>query len=180
MTLIAIQAEAAALALRASPERAAEPIEAIRATAHRTLDEMRAVLDVLAPSGDGQHPVSEGLDVLVERARAAGIDNSLAVKGNPHPDHAPVSLAVSRIVRECLTNAGRHAPGQPVSLMVEWGPEEVLVRATNPGGNGHAPVPGRGLTGIRHRAELLGGRFETVTDQGLFDVRVHIPAGEPT
>ena len=41
MTLIAIQAEAAAAALPLDPERAAEPVEAIRATAHRTLAEIR-------------------------------------------------------------------------------------------------------------------------------------------
>ena len=50
MTLIAIQAEAAAVALRSAPERAAEPVEAIRATAHRTLAEIRAVLEVLGPA----------------------------------------------------------------------------------------------------------------------------------
>ena len=50
VTLIAIQAEAAAAALRSHPTRAAEPVEAIRATAHRTLAEIRAVLDVLAPT----------------------------------------------------------------------------------------------------------------------------------
>ena len=37
VTLIAIQAEAAGAALRLAPERAAEPIETIRSTAHRTL-----------------------------------------------------------------------------------------------------------------------------------------------
>src|SRR6478752_2468816 len=48
VTLIAVQAEAAAAALRLAPERAVEPVEAIRVTAHRTLAEIRGVLDVLS------------------------------------------------------------------------------------------------------------------------------------
>ena len=52
VTLIAIQAEAAAAALRLAPERAAEPIETIRSTAHRILAEMREVVNVLAATGE--------------------------------------------------------------------------------------------------------------------------------
>ncbi len=177
LTLIAIQAEAAASALRLSPDRASEPVEAIRATAHRTLGEIREVLDVLVPGGEGDRPGAESIVAVAERARAAGIANSLTVTGSPLPDHAPVSLAVSRIVRECLTNAGRHAPGHPVRLHVDWSAGVVRVRAVNDAVLPHPPVAGRGLTGIRHRAELLGGTFEVTGDDGRFDLRVTIPAG---
>ncbi|MGO4258566.1 sensor histidine kinase [Marmoricola sp. RAF53] len=181
VTLIAIQAEAAAAALRTSPDRAAEPVEAIRTTAHRTLTEIRAVLGVLAPDGQATGPGTEDVAVVAERARKAGIANTLAVTGTPSPVQAPVSLAVNRIVRECLTNAGRHAPGHPVALEVDWTPEEVRIRAINPvtvrRGDRRRVVAGRGLTGIRHRAELLGGTFALATDDGCFDVRVSLPAG---
>ena len=180
VTLIAIQAEAAAAALRVSPDRAAEPVEAIRATAHHTLAEIRAVLDVLAPAGEGDRPAVEGAVALADRARAAGIANSLSVTGTPLPEHAPASLAVARIIREALTNAGRHAPGQPVALQVDWSPAQVSVQATNPTGAHGQPVPGRGLTGMRHRAELLGGKFEAAVADGLFALRVSIPVGEAT
>lgn len=173
VTLIAIQAEAAAAALRLDPARAAEPVEAIRSTAHQTLTEIRAVLGVLAPEGEGAGP--EGLAALVDRARDAGIAGTLSVTGTPPPDQAPVALAVNRIVRECLTNAGRHAPGAPVDLQVDWSPEAVRVRAVNPAPGRRRVAPGRGLTGMRHRAELLGGTFEVATTSGLFDVRVCIP-----
>src|SRR4051812_3417541 len=157
VTLIAIQAEAASVALRISPARAAEPVEAIRVTAHRTLNEIRGVLDVLAP--DGRSSTEEDLGQLARRAEAAGIATSLAVTGQPWPEQTPASLAVNRIVRECLTNAGRHAPGKRVELTVAWSPAEVRVHSTNElaAANGHPAETGRGLTGIRHRAELLGG-----------------------
>lgn len=173
LTLIAIQAEAAATALRVQPDRAAEPVEAIRATAHHTMSEMRSALGVLAP--DPARSSSETVAQLTDRARAAGIDNTLTVTGVPLPDRAPVSLAVLRIVRECLTNAGRHAPGRPVTVQVDWGPGEVTVRATNPISGRRRHAEGRGLAGIRHRAELLGGSYRVDTTNGRFEVEVRIP-----
>lgn len=175
VTLIAIQAEAAAVALRTRPERASESVEAIRTTAHRTLTEIRSLLGLLGPP-DARHE-SEGPAELAARARAAGIANDLVVSGTPPTSHAPVTLAVNRIVRECLTNAGRHAPGQPVSLAVDWHPDAVSVTATNRTDRRSHLVPGRGLTGVRHRAELLGGTFAAAVVDGRFEVRVRIPMG---
>jgi signal transduction histidine kinase len=86
---------------------------------------------------------------------------------------------VSRIVRECLTNAGRHAPGESVTLSVAWSPAGVCVTSTNPAGTRGAKDgvrPGRGLTGIRHRAELLGGSYQACAGEGRFEVRVSLPA----
>lgn len=184
LTLIAIQAEAAAAALRVTPERAVEPVEAIRSTAHRTLAEIRQVLNALAPVGEGDLQEGEGLRALTDRAREVGIVNSLTTSGTPQPDQAPVSMAVHRIVRECLTNAGQHAPGQPVTLAVDWGPDSVVVQASNPQADaeaGAAARSGRGLTGIRHRAELLGGTYAAGCEDGRFVVRVVMPTsgGEP-
>jgi signal transduction histidine kinase len=174
VTLIAVQAEAAASALRLAPERAAEPVEAIRATAHRTLAEMRGVLDVLA-AGDGVRGATEDLAEVARRARGAGIANTLRVTGSPLEQDESARLAVNRIVRECLTNAGRHAPGRPVAIDVEWEPREVRVIATNATDVPTVPHPGRGLTGMRHRAELLGGEFEAGVSAGRFTVRVVLP-----
>jgi signal transduction histidine kinase len=177
VTLMAIQAEAAAAALRLAPERAAEPVEAIRTTAHRTLTEIRAVLDVLAPSGGADGSATEDVESLVERARQAGIPGELSVTGAPAPEQTSVSLAVNRIVRECLTNAARHAPGQPVQVQVTWRADGVEVRSVNRADARRPAVPGRGLTGMRHRAELLGGTFRAAGTGGCFEVRVAIPTG---
>ncbi|MBO9521144.1 MAG: hypothetical protein J7518_06355 [Nocardioidaceae bacterium] len=175
LTLIAIQAEAAGTALRVDPGRAAEPVEAIRRTAHRTLGEMRSVLGVLAPTAP--ESATDGIAELSRRAREAGIANELVETGTPSPGHAPVSLAVNRIVRECLTNAGRHAPGNPVSVRVDWHPDHVRVLASNAAPR-TAAHPGRGLTGMRHRAELLGGSFTGRRVEDRFEVEVRMPVGE--
>jgi len=176
VTLMAIQAEAAAAALAVAPERAVAPIEAIRSTAHRTLTEMRGVLGVLAPGGQAVSPSDEDIDSMVARARQAGISCDVSIVGGPTPEQTSSSLAVNRIVRECLTNAARHAAGQAVALEVRWRPGGVDVRCANRTDARLPAVPGRGLTGMRHRAELLDGTFEATTVDGCFEVRVSIPA----
>jgi signal transduction histidine kinase len=183
LTLIAVQAEAAASALRLAPDRAPEPVEAIRVTAHRALAEIRSTLDVLAPADDGSVASPDGLAELAARAEHAGIPTTLVITGTPWPGHTSVWLAVNRIVRECLTNAGRHASGNPVSLRVDWGREALTVtssnRARTPGRTAPSPGTGRGLVGMRHRTELLGGTFEAGQRDGCFEVRVIIPCPSP-
>ena len=183
LTLIAIQAEAAGAALRRAPERAAAPVEAIRETAHRTLAEIRATLDVLAPraTGDDSGTVEPGDSVadLVRRAQAAGMPVVLHVSGEPWPSQTPAALAVSRIVQECLTNARRHATEAALDLQVTWAQDAVHIHASNALEAGTPPTGaggGRGLTGMRHRAELLGGTFAARADDGRFEVDVTLPA----
>lgn len=175
LTLIAIQAEAAGTALRVAPERAAEPVEAIRETAHRTLASIRQTLDVLAPVAAAR-PSYDGLEEVVRRANSSGIPSELVVSGTPWPGQAAVWLAVARIVGECLTNAGRHAPGASVRVAVDWDTERVRVSSSNPVDGRARATPGRGLTGMRHRAELLGGEFVAAVREGLFTVEVSLPA----
>ncbi|WP_395659485.1 sensor histidine kinase [Nocardioides sp.] len=174
VTLIAVQAEAAAAALRVAPERAAEPVEAIRSTAHRTLAEMRGVVDVLAPE-DGVRGATDDLGEVARRAEGAGIPTTLRVVGAPGEADERARLAVNRVVRECLTNAGRHAPGEPVAIDVAWEPTRVSVVASNATTLADVPAAGRGLTGMRHRAQLLGGGFEAVVRDGRFTVSMWLP-----
>jgi signal transduction histidine kinase len=136
---------------------------------------MRGVLDVLTDDA-GVRGASEDLAEVARRAEAAGIANTLTVTGAPEDDEERARRAVNRIVRECLTNAGRHAPGQPVTITVTWDPAAVCVETTNPA-DATSYSPGRGLAGLRHRAELLGGAFTASADGSTFTVRVRIPTG---
>jgi signal transduction histidine kinase len=178
VTLMSIQSEAAAQALEHAPDRAAAPIAAVRETAHRASRELRAILDLL---GDGElavAPDGRGLSELVDRAARLGIANRLLVTGEPWPDAPRHWLAVNRIVQECLTNSGKHAPGEKVDVSVEWSDGGVLVRVSNP-----APVtagigPGHGVPGMAERARLLGGTLEAGRVDGRFEVLAWLPAAE--
>lgn len=177
VTLIALQSEAACQALELAPERAAAPVAAVRETAQRASRELRAILGML---GHGALPVAtdeRGLAELTDRASRLGIPTDLIQTGTPWPDAPQHWLAVNRIVQECLTNAGKHAPGERVEVAVAWRDDGVEVRVSNP-----APAPsgtdsGLGLPGMTERARSLGGTLEARNDGARFIVAAWLPAG---
>lgn len=180
VTLMSIQSEAAAQALVHAPDRASGPIAAVRETAHRASRELRAMLDLL---GDGELPVApdgRGLAELVDRSDRLGIPNELIVTGTPWADAPRHWLAVNRIVQESLTNAGKHAQGEKVDVVLAWSAEGVLVRVTNPSRGGDPVGSGHGVPGMAERARLLGGTLKASHVDGRFEVTAWLPALEET
>jgi len=178
VTLMSIQSEAAAQALAQAPERAAEPIAAVRETAHRANRELRAILDLL---GEGELAVAadgRGLAELVDRAARLGIPATLTMSGEPWEDAPRHWLAVNRIVQECLTNAGKYAPGETVAVCLEWAADAVRLEVANHTDTAPVPNDGLGLPGMAERARLLGGTLETSYDDRRFTVTARLPAPE--
>lgn len=177
VTVIALQADAAASALETDPALAVRPVEAIRATAGSTLAEMRRVLHSLRTEDDvAGPPTAHGAgDVvgLVDRAREMGERVEMVVTGHPVQD-ATLGAAVYRIVQEGLTNARRHSPNAPVTVQVDW--RGVHVRVSHPYAGGPALGGGLGLRGMAERARLAGGSLDAgPTDDGRFVVHAHLP-----
>lgn len=176
VTLMSIQSEAAAQALALAPDRAVQPIAAVRETAHRAGRELRAILDLLGDDELAVVPDGRGLAELSTRAARLGIPNHVRVTGDPWDDAPRHWLAVNRIVQECLTNAGKHAPGADVDITVGWSDAGVRVCVTNASpltdGNG----PGHGVPGMAERARLLGGTFDAAHVDGRFRVTAWLPA----
>jgi signal transduction histidine kinase len=89
---------------------------------------------------------------------------------------------VYRTAQEAITNALKHAPGEPVSLAVGYTADETTLLVSNPlpasGTEGpltHAGT-GYGLTGLRERAELVGGRLSAGPAGEEWQVRLQLPA----
>jgi signal transduction histidine kinase len=184
VTVIALQADAAAAALEKAPERAAAPVEAIRHSAADALAEMRRVVGMLRVAEEEDLRPQPGLpdvQALVAQSRAAGTQVDLVFRPAPGPMPASVELAAYRLVQEALTNARRHAPGAPVDVRVEADGTEVRVEVVN-GRRGGIPSPrpasGFGLVGMRERVRLLGGRLEAgPTSGGGYAVTATLPVG---
>jgi signal transduction histidine kinase len=110
-----------------------------------------------------------------ERDRA--VPCRLTVTGAEHALGSQVRLALYRVAQEALTNVGRHARPERVDLHLDYGPAEVRLTVTDVG----APVaassdPGYGLTGMRERAELLGGSLSAGATVDGFRVDLVVPA----
>ncbi|NQX13613.1 sensor histidine kinase [Microbacteriaceae bacterium VKM Ac-2855] len=178
LSSINVQAGVGLHLMASQPERAAEALESIKTTSKNALDDVRTVLGILR--GDDEAPrVPEpdlsALPALVTGAAGARLENRLS---DPLPPPA-VQLAIYRIVQESLTNAGRHAPGSTVSVTIERHDANIVVRVRDDGARSTpAPTPGagRGILGMRERAELLGGSLEAHPYDGGFEVIARLPA----
>jgi signal transduction histidine kinase len=83
-----------------------------------------------------------------------------------------------RITQEALTNAARHAPGQPVEVVLRGEPGgDVELEVSNPlPASGPTRPPGNGLLGITERVDLAGGRVVARgPDDDRFRVAVRVP-----
>jgi signal transduction histidine kinase len=184
VSVMVVQADGAAFALDASPQRAREALGAISATGRRALAEMRSLLGVLRdPAGHGvdlaagpklaPQPGIDELGELLGQARAAGLPVSFTVCGVPRPVPEGEALAVYRVVQESLTNVRKHAgPGVTAAVSLEYAEEGLVIRVTDDGrgavisgsavpGSAGLDGDGHGLAGMRERIELYRGSVRT-------------------
>ena len=121
---------------------------------------------------DDTLPGPDGLDELVEQFEAdAGVPCRLVIEGGSRPLGSDASLTFYRAAQEALTNVRKHSVPERVELVLRYEADgtrlviedfEAAGRPSPPGGG-----TGYGLTGMRERAELLGGTLEAgPTDHG--------------
>jgi signal transduction histidine kinase len=172
-----------------SPElaKAIECVERAGAFTREGLAEARRAILALRDTDTDEsapvRPLAEQLRALTDEYRADGdAAVSYAVVGDPRPVGAEAGLTAFRTAQEALTNARKHAPGQPVSVMLRFGPAETAVRVVNPlppdstaGPLAHTGA-GYGLTGLRERAALSGGTLITGPADGQWSVCLTMPA----
>lgn len=140
MSVIAIQAGAAALRSPEAPPVVKEDLADIRRTALEALTEMRRVLGILRQDGtdDTPQPDLERIRDLAAGAEAAGLQVSMDVTVAPGPVSPGVSVSAYRIVQESLSNAMRHAPGSAVRRLRRLS----RLPARDPGAGGERPATG--------------------------------------
>lgn len=198
LSLLATYAGALAYRPDAPPEQLARAAEVIRSGVHESLDELREVIgvlrdDTLPDLAAVRSPLPEVADLpgLIEESRAAGMRVSAggsAWPGNGGLADVPDSLGrtVYRAVQEGLTNARKHAPGQPVQVMLNGEPGaglEVLVinrlgpalPPGAPGTSGRVPGTETGLIGLTERLELAGGGLSFRAEDGEFRLHAWLP-----
>ncbi|MFE6067984.1 sensor histidine kinase [Streptomyces sp. NPDC056525] len=157
-----------------------EALTAIEETTRRTVGELDWVLGLLRrdeDAGEGPGP-GPGLDALDALVRGAGPKVALTVSGDLAPVPETLSREAYRIVQEGLTNAARHAGGEPVAVRLDARTEELEITMENPlpaRPPAVRPNGGRGLRGIGERARLLGGTAAAGPADGVWRLVVRIP-----
>jgi signal transduction histidine kinase len=170
ISMVAVQAEAARLAVPGLPAAGARRLSAIGDTAREALVEMRRLLGVLRDDAGievADRRPQPGLDQvteLVDEAReTSGCPTRLIFRGAPIALDPNVELVAYRIVQEALTNSRRHAPGAAVDVELAYADAllRLRVRDNGPGPPPSAPTGGHGVTGMRERATAVGGSVRT-------------------
>jgi signal transduction histidine kinase len=184
VSVMVVQAGAARMAARSSPDEATEALRAVEDSGRTAIAELRNLLGVLSPPGGHAEmrpqPGLGELDELISRVSAAGLSVDLLVQGTPRALSPGADLAAYRVVQEALTNVLRHAGRAATSVMVHWG-ENLVITVSNAGGpalRAGAEQPGRGLLGLQERLSLYGGELDAgPRPGGGWQVRAVMPVG---
>ena len=178
VSVIALQAGAAARVMDTQPDRAREAMRAVEATSRDTLSGLRRMLGGLRQASPLQPaPGLMDVDRLIAATSAAGVQVDLCFSGERRPLPADVELSAYRVIQESLTNVLRHAGAASCRVSVVYHPAEVAIEVVDDGRGGGSPGAGYGLIGLRERVALLHGTFTARTrPEGGFQVAVRLPA----
>ena len=170
ISMVAVQAEAARLAVPGLPAAGAQRLSAIGDMAREALSEMRRLLGVLRDDAGvevaDRHPqpaLDQVIELVDEAREASGCPTRLIFRGAPVAIDPNVEVVAYRIVQEALTNSRRYAPGAAVDVELAYGDAllRLRVRDNGPGPPPSLPPGGHGILGMRERAAAVGGSIRT-------------------
>jgi signal transduction histidine kinase len=174
--------------LAAQPDSNGQLPDALDRAHHLARDGLEEARRAIGALRDEDLPGAERLGQLAtDFGRDSRIETTLELSGTPRRLDPQSSLTLFRVAQEALTNVRKHAEPVRVELRLAYEPDGTRlvvadhaagdrpVRAaaeTLAGAEGH----GYGLTGMRERAELLGGRLQAAPTRDGFRVELWIPA----
>jgi signal transduction histidine kinase len=185
ISVINVQAGAAAYVIDDQPEKAHEALLAIKATSKEALRELHGILGVLRDESGAETrepaPGIAQLPALIDISKKAGVAATLSIRGEARPLPPTSDLAAYRIVQESLTNVLRHAGPASADVKVTYENGLVVIEIVDDGGvdatvHTQSPGGGFGIAGMKERAAAAGGEIETGPRLGRgFRVRASLP-----
>ncbi len=158
-------------------------IECVNRAGTLTREGLAAARRAILALRDDAAPLPDQLSSLAAQYRTVGdLAVDFTVTGEPRPLSEAASLVAYRTAQEGLTNARKHAPGQPVALSLGFEAAQLTVTVANPMPPAGTKAPlaaagaGAGLTGLRERAALAGGTLEAGPADGTWRVALRIPS----
>jgi signal transduction histidine kinase len=187
LSALALQLESARLLARdrGVDRQVARALDEAHELAASGLQEARRAI---ATERGAEVPGPERIGVLVDSFREqSGIPIAVEIRGEPHELPPDARLAVYRTAQEALTNVRRHATPDRVEVKLDYLPgrttlvveDHAAADAPPPAGLALGSGGGYGLTGMRERAELLGGRLLAAPTADGFRVELWLPVAAP-
>lgn len=127
--------------------------------------EIRALAFLDYPAELGERGLCGAVQALaLGFAKRTGIRTSFSCRGDRTAVDASIARAVLRVAQEALTNIYRHSQATYAKVLLERGENQLRLTVSDDGvGMPDVAVlmaRGIGLPGMRHRIEMLGGRFQ--------------------
>jgi len=181
---LVVQLEGARLLALSDPadRRLASTIDRAHQLAKSGLEEARRAIGMLR---DEELPGPEKMAALARSFEAdTGVPCRYTEKGDPATLRPAVRLALYRVTQEALTNVRKHAHPERVEVRLEFLRDGISLRVEDfvsidgvpSAGQAREAGGGYGLTGMRERAELLGGTLTAGSTGHGFRVLLRIPA----
>jgi signal transduction histidine kinase len=186
LSALALQLEGARLLAR---DRSSDPevVASIERAHHLAAGGLAEARQAIAALRGDELPGPERLAALADAfSEHSDARAELLVTGAPRELTSEARLAIYRTTQEALTNVRRHSAADRVEIALRYDDDgtTLIVRDYGPGapvvlGGGAGPAgdgAGYGLTGMRERAELLGGRLSAEPTPDGFRVELWLPA----
>ncbi|MET9956135.1 ATP-binding protein [Streptomyces sp. NPDC006339] len=178
LTVLAVRAEV--LAVRARGEAHQRDFEELADTARRAHHMLNETIVRRGDAADAT-PGLEGLAALAEESERMGSPVEVTVAEEAKALSPLRQTAVHRVVKECLTNAAKHAPGLPVTVSITVEGHSLRVEVRNPLSPtppDRAPVStGTGLFSMEERVTSMGGSLTARREHGAYVVTALLPSG---
>ena len=185
LSMIAVYAGGLAYRKDLDPEETRKSARTIRDEAEAAVGDLREALHSLR--SEGRIDPREGGESLVERSRQAGMDVEVRYQQGAGPQSlAELSTmaghALNRAVQEGLTNARKHAPGEPVTITIAALADALSITMSNPTAQakekGSGNSGGYGIVGMRERASVVGGSLQVNDEEESFSWTLRLPRKE--
>ncbi len=173
VTVMIVQAQAAARLVRNGRADAAASIESIETTGREALNEMRRLLGVLRRGDEDRalapQPSLRHLDAMMQDARDRGLRVELERSGEERELPPGLDLTAFRIMQEALRSIVDHGAATVARAHVGYSPEALAVELEADG-----RVSAACLEGLRERARVYGGDVEVrpATSGGTLAIRL--------
>ena len=166
LSLIAVKSELAGRLIERDPDRAADELDSIHASARQALSEVREAIGGFR---------EQGLDEALEHARASlraadvepeiGRDRAIDIGRDRE-------AMLALVIREAVTNILRHADASRCRIRLAAADRTGAELTIADDGRGRVRPDGGGVQGMRARLEALGGALEIGEDGKTLRARI--------
>jgi ligand-binding sensor domain-containing protein/signal transduction histidine kinase len=153
-------------------EAAIKRLDTTRQNVREGLAEARQSIWALRSQDTGENTLPVKLRRATEQANGSGVEAAFSLYGAYRPMPPGMEREFLRVGQEAIHNVKKHAGANHLAVQLEYGPAEIALEVRDDGRGfemtrGVDSPPGHyGLTGMRERADVIGGTLEVNSEPG--------------